>query len=50
MLPSIAAHAPRILRDARLARGEKFAALGTLARQRLTRMAWMLRQAAGGAI
>lgn len=50
MLPSIAAHAPRILRDARLARGEKLAALGTLARQRLTRMAWMLRQAAGGAI
>ena len=44
---SILAHVPRILRHDRLARAERLAALGTLARLRLTRAAWMLRQASG---
>ena len=43
---SIPAHAPRILRDKRLSRDERRAALLTLARLRLTRAGWMLRQAA----
>ena len=42
---SIPAHAPRILRDKRLSRQERGAALLTLARLRLTRAGWMLRQA-----
>lgn len=50
MIPSILAHTPRVLRDSRLTTGEKMSALGTLVRQRLTRMVWMLRQAVGGQI
>ena len=46
---SIAAHAPRIWRHPGLTAGERLAALGTLARLRLTRAAWMLRQAVGQA-
>jgi GT2 family glycosyltransferase len=45
---SIPAHLPRILTSARLASGaERRAAAGMLVRMRLTRMAWMLRQATG---
>ncbi|MEO0860883.1 MAG: glycosyltransferase [Pseudomonadota bacterium] len=46
MPASIVAHMPRILRSPRL-RGpqERWRAIGTLARLRLTRMVWMLRQA-----
>lgn len=47
MIPSIPAHTPRVLKDSRLAPKEKMSALGTLIRQRLTRMIWMLRQVAG---
>lgn len=43
---SIPVHARRVLRDPRLTPAEKRAALTTLARLRLTRAAWMLRQAA----
>jgi GT2 family glycosyltransferase len=48
---SIVAHAPRVVLSPRL-RGirERMAALGTLARLRLWRMVWMLRQAFGGLI
>ncbi len=42
---SVPAHAPRILRDPRLSGAERRAALATLARLRLTRAGWMLRQA-----
>jgi GT2 family glycosyltransferase len=49
MPASIAAHAPRALRHPALSGPrERLAALGTLARLRLARMAWMLRQAATG--
>jgi GT2 family glycosyltransferase len=45
---SVLAHAPRVLRSDRLASAaERRAALGTLARLRLRRCGWMLRQAAG---
>ena len=48
---SILAHAPRILRSPRLhGARDRLAALGTLARIRLQRAIWMLRQAAGGTI
>ncbi|MEM8849562.1 MAG: glycosyltransferase [Pseudomonadota bacterium] len=42
---SVLAHAPRILRSGRLEPGERGPALATLARLRLARMGWMLRQA-----
>ena len=41
-------HTPRILRDTRLSGPEKRAAFATLARLRLTRAGWMLRQALNG--
>ena len=45
---SIPAHAPRILRSRKLNdRAERMAAVATLARLRLRRAGWMLRQAAG---
>lgn len=51
MPASILAHAPKVLLSPRLANGgERRAALVTLAQLRLCRMAWMLRQAAGGEI
>ncbi|WP_246107497.1 glycosyltransferase family 2 protein [Puniceibacterium confluentis] len=52
MMPlSILAHAPRVLRAPGLrGPGERGAALGTLARQRLQRCGWMLWQALGGRI
>lgn len=40
---SVLAHAPRVLRAPDLTRAERLRALGTLARIRLARMAWMLR-------
>lgn len=46
MPPSVLAHMPRVLRHPRIA-GTRGRALATLARLRLLRMAWMLRQAAG---
>lgn len=42
---SILAHAPKALRHPGLTAGERARALATLARLRLTRMVWMLRQA-----
>ena len=48
--PSIVVHAMRILRHPGLSMAERGAGLVTLAQLRLTRMVWMLRQAAGGAI
>lgn len=42
---SILAHAPRVLRHPGLTGAERLAALATLARLRLVRAAWMLRQA-----
>lgn len=45
---SIVAHTPRVLRHPGLTPAERAATLATLARLRLARMAWMLRQAAGG--
>ena len=49
MPASIIVHAPRVLRSPRLrGPGERLAALATLARLRLLRCGWMLRQAAGG--
>jgi GT2 family glycosyltransferase len=48
---SILVHAPRVLTHPHLrGMGERMAALGTLARLRLRRMAWMLWQAMGGVI
>ena len=48
MLPSIAAHAPKVLRHPGLRGGaERRAALATLARLRARRCGWMLAQAAG---
>ncbi|KMK63842.1 putative glycosyltransferase [Puniceibacterium sp. IMCC21224] len=48
MTLSILAHAPRVLRSTALVRpGERRAALATLARLRLRRCGWMLRQALG---
>ncbi|SDF16989.1 glycosyltransferase family 2 protein [Limimaricola pyoseonensis] len=46
MIPSVAAHAPRVLRHEALGPGERARALATLARLRLARCGWMLRQAA----
>ena len=50
MMPlSVLAHAPRVLCHPKLnGPGERCRALGTLARLRLTRMAWMLKQAIRG--
>ncbi len=45
---SIFAHAPQIFSAKGLTGGEKRAALGTLARIRLARMGWLLKQAATG--
>lgn len=45
---SILAHAPKVLRHPALSGREKRATLATLARLRLARMVWMLRQAVGG--
>lgn len=45
---SVLAHAPRVLRHPALSARERLAGLGTLARLRLTRMLWMLRQALTG--
>ena len=46
---SILAHIPKVLRHPALrGPGERWAALGTLARLRLARMGWMLRQAVWG--
>lgn len=45
---SVLAHAPRVLRHPALTGAERASALATLARLRLVRMAWMLRQAARG--
>lgn len=45
---SVLAHAPRVLTSPRIAGGERGGALVTLARQRMARMGWMLRQAATG--
>ncbi len=45
---SIAAHIPRVLRHPELTGGERVRALATLARLRLMRMVWMLRQAMRG--
>ncbi len=51
MPASVLAHLPRVLASPRLSGpGERLRAAATLARLRLTRMAWMLRQAAGGRI
>lgn len=48
MPASIAAHTPKVLRSKQLnGRGERWSALGTLARLRLLRATWMLRQAIG---
>lgn len=48
---SAVAHLPRVMRSPRLSGpGERLAAAGTLLRLRLARMAWMLRQAAGGSV
>lgn len=44
---SILAHIPRVLRHPALSGRERAAALATLARLRLSRAGWMLRQAAG---
>lgn len=44
MIPSIALHAPRVLRHPALTGPEKRAGLATLARLRLARCGWMLRQ------
>lgn len=44
-------HMPRVITSPKLdGAGERFRAAATLLRLRLTRMAWMLRQAAGGRI
>ena len=48
MPASILAHGPRVLRHPALSAGEKCRALWMLARLRLIRMVWMLRQAATG--
>ena len=51
MPASIFAHAPRIWQSRALnGQGERMAALGTLARLRLQRAVWMVRQALGAAI
>lgn len=51
MPASILAHLPRVLRHPALnGAGERLAAAGTLARLRLLRMVWMLRQAMGASI
>ncbi|PKP85382.1 MAG: glycosyltransferase [Alphaproteobacteria bacterium HGW-Alphaproteobacteria-2] len=51
MPASVLAHLPRVLASPRLSGpGERLRAAATLARLRLLRMAWMLRQAAGGRI
>lgn len=50
MLPSVAAHAPRILRHPGLSPAERARALAILARLRFQRCAWMLAQAAGRSI
>ena len=47
MPASAVAHLPRVLRHPDLAPSERARAAGTLARLRLSRAAWMLRQAAG---
>ena len=48
MPASVLAHLPRVMGSDRLASGaERRRAAGTLARLRLVRMRWMLRQAAG---
>ena len=49
MPASALAHLPRVLRHPGLGRGERARAAATLARLRLKRAAWMLRQAAGRA-
>lgn len=46
---SILVHVPRVLRHPALSGADKRAGLGTLARVRLARMGWMLRQALTGA-
>lgn len=48
MPASVLAHAPRVLRHPALTGGERVRALATLARLRLARMGWMLRQALRG--
>lgn len=48
MLPSILAHAPRVLREDKLTGQEKLRALGTLIKVRLFRMGWMLTQSLTG--
>lgn len=45
---SIFVHAPQVLRHSNLSPGEKFRALATLLRLRLTRMGWMLSHAMTG--
>lgn len=50
MPASVLLHAPRVLRSPALTGAEKRRALATLARLRLRRCGWMLRQAAGLAI
>lgn len=48
MPASVVAHLPRVLRHPGLSGAERARAAATLARLRLRRAAWMLRQAAGG--
>lgn len=51
MIPSIAIHLPRVLKNPRLSGPrERLAALVTLARLRMIRALWMIRQAVGGDI
>ena len=50
MIPSILVHTPKVLRHPELDTRDKARALATLARLRLQRAVWMLRQAAGGTI
>lgn len=48
MMPSAAAHTPRVLMSGKLRGGDKFRALGTLYRLRWRRMTWMLLQVLRG--
>ena len=48
MPASVIAHIPKVLGHPGLSPGEKLRAVGTLARLRLMRMAWMLGQAVTG--
>lgn len=50
MPASVLAHAPKVLRHPGLSAGEKRTGLAMLARLRLSRMGWMLRQAATGRV